>query len=135
MIYFFSWYQDNLENVAVDKIMKAISSSKTVVTFVSDNFVVDEHCERMFQHAQENLKKPILLVMTGKGRKWQQSKIGMKTAHQVYINMQRVHQYQSKLKELTSQLSGKVGKKKVGVIMITINTEVEIYLMNEFKTS
>ncbi|XP_064626432.1 uncharacterized protein LOC135487048 [Lineus longissimus] len=107
------WYQDDLHSMSVDDVIKAMSSSKTVITFVSDSFVLDTDCQRMFQFAQQSLKKPILLVMTGKGRKWQQSVIGMRTAHQVYVNMQRAKQYESKLQELVTQVSGKVGKKKV----------------------
>ena len=71
---------------------------------VSNEFVEDPQCQRMLNYAKDSLKKEILVLMVGKGREWQQSNIGMTLSEKVYINFQRIEQYEDKLVELSRRL-------------------------------
>ena len=71
---------------------------------VSNEFVEDPQCQRMLNYAKDSLRKEILVLMVGKGREWQQSNIGMTLSEKVYINFQRIEQYEDKLVELSRRL-------------------------------
>ena len=46
--------------------------------------------------------------MVGKGREWAQSDIGMQVAHMVYVNFQKLPNYNEKFEELWKQISRKM---------------------------
>lgn len=51
--------------------------------FISNDFVEDEHCQRMFHFTTDVLHKDVLLLMVGEGRDWQKSDIGMQVSEKV----------------------------------------------------
>ena len=54
-----------------------------VLLFISNEFVTDDYCRKMFSFIKDTLMKKILLVMVGQGREWQESDIGVQLVHKV----------------------------------------------------
>ena len=50
---------------------------------MTEDFVTNKDCNRWFHYIYQTLKKPILLVLTTSGKKWQQSDIGIQVTDQV----------------------------------------------------
>ena len=48
----FSWFADNLSQLRIEQVAMAMKNSQVVLVFVSDDFVEDEHCKRLFQFAK-----------------------------------------------------------------------------------
>ena len=87
---------------------------------VSNEFVEDPQCQRMLNYAKDSLKKELLVLMVGKGREWQQSNIGMTLSEKVYINFQRIEQYEDKLVELSKRLKELTTGQQVSCLLILI---------------
>ena len=87
---------------------------------VSNEFVKDPQCQRMLNYAKDSLKKELLVLMVGKGREWQQSNIGMTLSEKVYINFQRIEQYEDKLVELSRRLKELTTGQQVSCLLILI---------------
>ena len=87
---------------------------------VSNEFVKDPQCQRMLNYAKDSLKKELLVLMVGKGREWQQSNIGMTLSEKVYINFQRIEQYEDKLVELSRRLKELTTGQQVSYLLIII---------------
>lgn len=81
---------------------------KVILILVSDEFVVDTHCQRMFNYIKNTLRKDFCLLMFGKTRDWLKSDIGMQLAHVVYVNFQRLPNYDEKFEELWGQIRRKL---------------------------
>ena len=96
---------------------------------VSNEFVEDPQCQRMLNYAKDSLRKEILLLMVGKGREWQQSNIGMTLSEKVYINFQRIEQYEDKLVELSRRLKELTSGQQVSCLLI-INTRFRKVLIS-----
>ena len=87
---------------------------------VSNEFVKDPQCQRMLNYAKDSLKKELLVLMVGKGREWQQSNIGMTLSEKVYINFQRIEQYEDKFVELSRRLKELTTGQQVSSLLILI---------------
>ena len=51
--------------------------------FISDEFVEDGHCQSLFLHVRNRMKKDFLLLMVGKERNWMNSALGGHVAGKV----------------------------------------------------
>ncbi|ELT89642.1 hypothetical protein CAPTEDRAFT_187033 [Capitella teleta] len=108
------WYAENLHEMNIQEVSASLADSKIVLVCISDDFVLDGHCQRMFQFVNSGLKKEFLLLMVGHGKEWAQSDIGMQLVYKVYVNFQRQNLYQEKLTELQGQIQGKLKRSKGG---------------------
>ena len=88
---------------------------------VSNEFVADTQCQRMLNYARESLKKELVVLMVGTGREWQQSNIGMTLSEKVYINFQRIEQYEDKLEELSKRMKELTTDQQVNLILTLLN--------------
>jgi hypothetical protein len=46
-----------------------------VLVFISNEFVTDPQCQRLFHYVKDTAKKNFVLIMVGAGREWRQSAI------------------------------------------------------------
>ena len=53
------------------------------LVLISDDFVEDPHCQRLFEFMLANKNAQFILLMVGKGREWRQSNLGMKVSELV----------------------------------------------------
>ena len=53
------------------------------LVLISDDFVEDPHCQRLFEFMLANQNAQFILLMVGKGREWRQSNLGMKVSELV----------------------------------------------------
>ncbi|ELU16141.1 hypothetical protein CAPTEDRAFT_214304 [Capitella teleta] len=102
------WFADDLHDLKIEDVATSITSSKVILILVSDEFVVDTHCQRMFNYIKNTLRKDFCLLMFGKTRDWLKSDIGMQLAHVVYVNFQRLPNYDEKFEELWGQIRRKL---------------------------
>ena len=70
----------NLEQQAI-----ALRDCKAFVALISDAYIADAGCVRLFQYARQNLDKPLIMVVLGSGKEWRQSKIGILVADEVSV--------------------------------------------------
>nr|KAG5692964.1 hypothetical protein BaRGS_032396 [Batillaria attramentaria] len=84
-----------------------------VLIGISDDFVSNEQCHNLIIYAKETLRKPILLMTLGATSKWQKQNINIVLSNEVYVKMQDITRYDSKIKELIEAVKTKAGLKKV----------------------
>ncbi|XP_025077380.1 uncharacterized protein LOC112554025 isoform X3 [Pomacea canaliculata] len=104
-----SWVAD--KNSSMDEMVKALMDAKLFVVFMTNAYVNDEVCCNLFKYARLTLHKPLLLITVGTGFEWQQGRLGILLADEVYVNMQQADRYEIKLKELKERLKDRITQK------------------------
>lgn len=82
-VLFLSWYPKGGRLKNVDQMAKALMDCQVFVALISNEYVLDKTCCDIFKYARLILKKPVILVVVGKGFEWRQSKLGILLADDV----------------------------------------------------
>ena len=95
--------------VDIERQMVMIKNCKLFLLLVSDNYARNEHCLNLFYYAKKTLRKPIMVVVVGSTRNWQNSEIGFVIGpSEIYVNMSQKSLYRGKLEELKEQVEFKI---------------------------
>ncbi|KAK7478154.1 hypothetical protein BaRGS_00030601 [Batillaria attramentaria] len=106
-------FTDEPETANMETLTLAMKSAQVVLIGISDDFVSNEQCHNLIIYAKETLRKPILLMTLGATSKWQKQNINIVLSNEVYVKMQDITRYDSKIKELIEAVKTKAGLKKV----------------------
>ena len=84
MAYMFDFHNSYYQAAdAIEDLQTAIAKIKEaqlVAVLMTDEFVTDKDCSRMFHYVYQTLRKYPLLILTKNGRRWQTSEIGVQVA-------------------------------------------------------
>ncbi|XP_033763307.1 uncharacterized protein LOC117344606 [Pecten maximus] len=104
---------DNPETADMSALTLTMKTAKVVLIGISDELCETEACRNIIIFVKETLRKPIVLVVLGKGMKWKESNIYITLNDEVYVKMQDPKVYKSKFAELKDAIQKKVSKKSV----------------------
>ncbi|KAK2167471.1 hypothetical protein LSH36_27g04002 [Paralvinella palmiformis] len=105
-----SWYEEDLSCRKPEELDVAMRTAKHILVFMSDEFVEDPICQSLLLHVINRMQKEYILLMVGKERKWMTSAVGALVTGKVFVNFQRVHQYNEKIQTLIKAINEKLGR-------------------------
>ncbi|XP_078679687.1 uncharacterized protein LOC144915298 isoform X2 [Branchiostoma floridae x Branchiostoma belcheri] len=106
------WYQEDQNDLDVQDLAVAMKDAQVTVVLMSDEYEGSESCRAIIHYVRSTLRKPVILIVVGKGWNWQKTDTGLLLAHMLYINMQDPKLYKDKIAEVLSQLEMKTTKKQ-----------------------
>ncbi|CAH1232773.1 MFHAS1 [Branchiostoma lanceolatum] len=106
------WYQEDQNDLDVQDLAVAMKDAQVTVVLMSDEYEGSESCRAIVHYVRSTLRKPVILIVVGKGWNWQKTDTGLLLAHMLYINMQDCKLYKDKIAEVLSQLEMKTTKKQ-----------------------
>lgn len=105
------WFSETLNTLSFDTLVLALRSTNLILFCLSDNFSNDENCVKIFSYVKNILKKPYQLVTLGDGNQWQKGQIGAMIAQEVFIKINTIERYKTRLPELLEQLKKRINDK------------------------
>ena len=105
------WFSESPNLIPIDSLLFALKGSNLIIFCMSDNFVQDEHCTRAFNYVKRILNKPYILLVVADGSKWQKSDIGAMVTNEVFIKVNTIDRYKTRLPELLDMVHKRLSDK------------------------
>ncbi|KAL5014229.1 hypothetical protein ScPMuIL_008499 [Solemya velum] len=105
-------FSDTPETENIESLTVSFKNAQVVLFGMSDEFCMNEKCYDLITYARDTLRKPILLVLLGETKKWQEGDQELPFKDEVFVNMQDKSRYKTKLDELVAVIDRKVDSKK-----------------------
>ncbi|CAD5126525.1 DgyrCDS14632 [Dimorphilus gyrociliatus] len=98
-------YNDSCESY-FEEAIASLKSTQVVLTLMTDDFVKNTTCRNLFIYVKKNLVKQNQLILIKKSDKWKKhTDVGMLCSDDLYINMQNIENFNSKMNDLKNSLN------------------------------
>lgn len=110
------WAPESMKEFKIENHYLVVKAAGVVLFGISTELVENPENQNLciaFQTIKDILRKPIVPVIFGSNKKWQQSEIGIALSDALYINMQDIKRYEIRIKDLHETVEqSRVGDKQ-----------------------